>query len=413
MLNDQPRVARKITFFLFIAQSLASAGFIAVATVNSILGSKLGGSSAWAGVPSAVFLLGGALAASIWGVLMDKLGRRYGIGLGLLIGVGGALSVVHATNLSSMGWMLFGMAVLGIANSAMVLGRFAAAEVNLPEKRGAAISNVVLGGTFGAIFGPMLVAPMGVVMLSAGMDELSGAYIANGILLVVASLLIFIGLKPEPRDYGRLLATNVTETQDVEKQRSIWEVFLQPGAITAVAAMVFGQMVMVAVMVITSLHMKDHNHMLGDISMVISSHTFGMYAFSVLSGRLADKWGRGVVISIGAGVLLLSCLTAPISPDVLPLAVSLFLLGLGWNFCFVGGSTLLADQLRPEERGRAQGVNDFLVGLASATGSLSSGVIFSGFGYGLVAAIGAIFSLIPLFLALRLIFRARNALEMV
>jgi MFS family permease len=123
-----------------------------------------------------------------------------------------------------------------------------------------------------------------------------------------------------------------------------------------------------------------------------------MYAFSVVSGRLADAWGRGPVIMIGASTLVLASFTAPLSPDVLPLAVSLFLLGLGWNFCFVGGSTLLADQLSPAERGRTQGVNDFLVGLASAAGSLGSGFIFASSGYAIIAMISGTLSMIPLVL---------------
>jgi MFS family permease len=173
--------------------------------------------------------------------------------------------------------------------------------------------------------------------------------------------------------------------------------------------MVLGQVVMVAIMVITSLHMRDHNHQLGDISAVISAHTLGMYAFSVVSGRLADKWGRGPVILTGATTLLLACLTAPLSPDVLPLAVSLFLLGLGWNFCFVGGSTLLSDQLSPAERARTQGVNDLLVGLASATGSLSSGLVFAATGYTVIAMVAGGLALIPMGMVLTWMLRKRVA----
>jgi MFS family permease len=164
--------------------------------------------------------------------------------------------------------------------------------------------------------------------------------------------------------------------------------------------MALGQVVMVAIMVITSLHMRGHQHNLSDISAVIASHTFGMFAFSVISGRLADRWGRGPVILTGAFTLLLACITAPLSPDVLPLAVALFLLGLGWNFCFVGGSALLADQLSPLERSRTQGVNDLLVGLASATGSLGSGIVFAVSNYTVIAILSGMLALIPFLLTL-------------
>jgi len=106
------------------------------------------------------------------------------------------------------------------------------------------------------------------------------------------------------------------------------------------------------------------------------------------------------VILIGASTLLLSCITAPLSPDVFPLAVALFLLGLGWNFCFVGGSTLLADQLSPVERSRTQGVNDLFVGLASAVGSLGSGIVFAASNYTVIAAVAGALALIPFLMSL-------------
>jgi MFS family permease len=397
-MTDFTRIARKITFILFIAQSLASAGFIAAATLNAIIGAQLGGSAGWAGVPSAVYLIGGALAASLWGVLMERFGRRNGIALGLLIGVFGAALVVIAIDAGALVLFLLGMVFMGIANSAIQLGRFAAAEVNTPERRGAAISNVVLGGTVGAIFGPWLAGPVGKFVTTLGMNELAGAYFASLILFALASLSIFLGLRPEPRDVGRSIAQAFPESAPHGEARPIGAILREPAARTAVFAMVAGQVVMVAVMVITSLHMKGHHHELADISAVISAHTFGMYAFSVLSGRLADKWGRGPVILTGAGTLLLACITAPLSPDVIPLAVSLFLLGLGWNFCFVGGSTLLADQLSPAERARTQGVNDLLVGLASAAASLGSGFIFAATSYTVIALVGAVLSIIPIVL---------------
>lgn len=405
-MTELSRIARKITFVLFLTQSLASAGFIASATVNSILGAKLGGNP-WAGVPSAVFLVGSALAASVWGALMDLVGRRNGITLGLVLGVTGAGVIVLAANQSLLLLMFPGMVLMGFGNAAVLLGRFSAAEVNPPEKRGAAISNVVLGGTVGAIFGPLLVGPMGVLSLRLGMDELAGAYIASMVLFGIASVIIFLGLRPDPRDVGKQVADLYPDSAPGGAARSIGAILREPAALTAVTAMALGQVVMVAIMVITSLHMRGHNHQLGDISAVISAHTLGMYAFSIVSGRLADRWGRGPVILTGAATLMLACLTAPLSPDVLPLAVSLFLLGLGWNFCFVGGSTLLADQLSPAERARTQGVNDLLVGLASATGSLGSGLVFAATNYLVITITAGALSLIPLVMVLSWMRRER------
>ncbi len=407
-MTELSKIARKITLTLFLAQSLFSAGSIAVATVNSIMGAELGGKP-WAGVPSAVFLLGSALAASVWGVLMDIIGRRNGIALGLVLGVVGAGMVVLAVNQSLLILMLIGMTFLGFAQAAMLLGRFAAAEVNPPLKRGSAISNVVLGGAVGAIVGPLLVGPMGKFALRIGMNELAGAYIAGLVLFGIASVIITIGLRPDPRELGKQVAALYPDSAPEGEARPIGVILRQPAALTAVTAMVLGQVVMVAIMGITALHMGDHNHHLSDVSAVISAHTLGMYAFSVLSGRLADKWGRGPVILTGAATLLLACLTAPLSPNVLPLAVSLFLLGLGWNFCFVGGSTLLADQLSPAERARTQGSNDLLVGLASATSVFSSGLIYDATSYTVISLMAGALSLIPLMMVLTWMRRERVA----
>jgi len=98
----------------------------------------------------------------------------------------------------------------------------------------------------------------------------------------------------------------------------------------------------------------------------------------------------------GGGVLILACLAATLSPQVLPLTVALFLLGLGWNLCYVGGSSLLSDQLSPAERARTQGFNDLLIGLASAVGSLGSGIVFATIGYNAMGLVGAATALIPL-----------------
>ena len=332
----------------------------------------------------------------MWGYVFDAIGRRGGLVTGLSAGVIGSGVTFFAIAIHSFALFLGGMVLMGVANAAVQLGRFAAAEVNLPEHRGRAISNVVIGGTVGSVIGPFVAGPAGGLVGSWGIDELAGAYLVGVILFAIAAVVVFIGLRPDPREIGREVAEKYPETVTGSGAvRSVLQILRQPAAFVAVVSMVLGQMVLVLVMVITSLHMRGHNHGLTDISLVISSHTFGMYAFSIISGRLADRWGRGAVILIGSSTLVIACIAATISPDVLPLGVALFLLGLGWNFCFVGGSTLLADQLSPLERARTQGFNDLLIGLAAALGSLGSGFIFASLGYNMMAFVSAAFALIP------------------
>ena len=151
---------------------------------------------------------------------------------------------------------------------------------------------------------------------------------------------------------------------------------------------------MVMWMTITPVHMTHFQHGLDEIGFVISAHIVGMYGLSMLTGWLTDRWGRRATIGLDGLLLIAACLLAPQNPDPLPLAASLFLLGLGWNTCFVSGSALLTDTLAVHERARIQGAADLVVNLASAAGSLGSGLLIASLGYGTLAMVGAGLALI-------------------
>jgi len=398
-VKDYPRIAGKITNVLFLSQSLSSAGFIAAFTVNALVGVELSGQRAMAGVPGATYVLGQACGALIWGMSMERIGRRGGLALGQVIGVVGSLIAMAAVIGRSFPFFLIGLVLVGIARSAVDLGRFAAAEVHLPSQRGRAISRVVLGSTVGAIVGPLLVGPTGALARWAGFSELMGPYGVGFVGLMMAAILVFAGLRPDPRDIGRELALLHPESVPRQGTRVLSEIVRQPGVIVAVVSVVFAQMVMIVPMSITSVHMKAYDHPLSSISLVISIHALGMYAFSILSGRMTDRWGRGQTIIAGAAVMIVSCLMAAPSTGLIPLLVALFLLGLGWNFAYVAGSALLADQLSPGERAKTQGFNDLMLNLTSAGSQVISGVVYAVGGYGIMSLAAAAAAVAPLILA--------------
>jgi MFS family permease len=399
-VEEYARIARKITRVLFLSQGLSSAGFIAAFTVNALVAVDLTGTTAMAGVPGAVYVLGQACGAVVWGLSLERLGRRGGLALGQVLGVVGSAIAVLAVIGRAFPAFLGGLVLVGMARSAVDLGRFASAEVHLPADRGRAIATVVLGSTVGAIVGPLLVGPMGRLAVAAGGPELAGPYGVGLVGLVFAALLIFAGLRPEPRDVGRELARLHPESVPSQTTRSLGEIAGQPGVIVATGSMVFAQVVMMVPMSITSVHMKAHLHPLTAVSMVISAHTLGMFAFSLLSGRMTDRWGRGPVIILGAATMILSCLLGAPATSLWPLLVALFLLGLGWNFAYVAASTLLADQLSPSERAKTQGFNDFLLNLSSAASQVGSGVIYATGGFGVMNLTAGALACIPLALAL-------------
>lgn len=399
-MKTYSHVVQKIMLTLFAARSLGSAGFIISGTVGVIVTVQLTGNTAWAGVPSAVKQIGVALASLGMGFLIDRIGQRIGFSLGLLASFLGAGLSALAIIRSEFLLYIVGALLIGIGMAVLQLSRFAAAEVNPPEKRGRAVSYIILAGTVGAIIGPLMAGKSGNWVLEFGVDELAGPFIASMALLFVAALAIFVGLRPEPRSVGRLLNGNISKAEGgQETSRPTKKILGTPIVIIAMSSMIVGQIVMVFLMGITSLHMKNNGYTLTDISLVISAHTFGMFALSILAGRLTDQWGRCQVIICGTVILILAGILAPLSSAVLPLAVALFLLGLGWNFCFVAGSALLTDQLSSSERAKTQGTNDLILGITTAVASICSGFVYANTSFTYMGHIAVILSLIPLLLS--------------
>jgi len=201
-------VYRRLTYLLLLGQSLTSAAFIASATVGAIAGAHLSGRPELAGLPSAVYLLGAALASYPASRLMERVGRRLGLTTGLGLGVTGALLNGLAINSGSFGLFLLGYALMGATRGFTDLGRYAAAEMHPLAERARAISLVVLGGTAGAILGPALVGPTGQLALSFGLEELSGPSFAGAALFAVGLLLIFVFLRPDPSVLARQFAAD-------------------------------------------------------------------------------------------------------------------------------------------------------------------------------------------------------------
>lgn len=395
--------ARKITWTLFVGQALSSTGFLASATVTSIVGAELSGRAEWAGVPAAVYQLGVAASSYLLGHLMDRVGRRRALTAFFALGAAGAAIAGWAIVNRTFVGFLFGLTMMGPANAAAALSRFVAAEVHPPHERGRAIANVVIGGTAGTLVWPVLSVTLGPWLATMGASDLMWPYLVSMALLALTSVVMSVFLRPDPRDIAREMAQRDQQPGAIiaaVPASSLMAILRRPAVAVAMASMMAGHAVMVMIMVITSLHMRHHNHSVPAISLTTSLHVLGMFAFSILSGRLADKIGRPPVIATGGIVLTLACFVAPLSPAFVPITFGLFLLGLGWNFSFVGASSLLADQLSPDERARTQGFNDLLLGLVAAAGSFLSGHVFAAVGYGMMGAVSAGVALVPVVLSL-------------
>jgi MFS family permease len=388
-------VQQRITATLFISQSLFSASTILSFTLLPIISAHLSGTDRAAGIPPTMMMLGRAVAAYPVGWLMDRIGRRPGLSLGYLFAaVGSAFSVLSISMWESLPWLCAGMVLIGMGRGVSEQARFIAAEVYHPVRRAGVIGLIVFAGTIGAVGGPLLVSPSTWVATSFGLHAYAGPYLVSVVLAALALMLILLLLYPDPMKVGRTLAGDLSGVDEKNIGRKLWQIFVDRTVRLGVAAMIIGQFVMTLIMVITPLHMNHHAHGAQAISWVIMAHTLGMYGLSSLTSRLADRFGPVKIIVAGALILGVSAVLTPISNQASRLACSLFLLGLGWNFCFIAGSALFFSGLLPAERGRAQGASEMLVALAAGMGGLGTGAVFAEAGIVAVSAMGLAFSLV-------------------
>ncbi|MEZ4615767.1 MAG: MFS transporter [Caldilineaceae bacterium] len=348
-------------------------------------------------MPSTVSMIRRAVAGYPIGWLMDRMGRRVGLSLGYVLAILGGLISVYAIGQESLIGFSLGVGLAGMARSTSEQSRYIAAESELPDRRAKAIGLIVFGGTIAAVVGPFFVTPAGALMARFGWLTATGPYAASALLSLICLSLVFIFLRPDPLNVGRAIEDEYgaprTQAQRDDKGRTLLQTLQDPRVRLAMAALMISQFVMTYLMVIMPVHMNHHNHGTSAISMMISSHSLGMYVFSWLTGWLIERSGRVSVIVLGGVTLALSAIFTPVWLGAIPLSAIMFVVGLGWNFAFIAGSSLLSDALTQNERGRIQGASETLIAVAGGTGSLSSGIIFAATGVMGLSTVGLAFSL--------------------
>ena len=397
---------RGTVWSLTASVAVGSVGYIAALTVATIVAKDLAGSAAWSGAPGAGVVLGSAMGSTLLSRLMAARGRRAGHTAGYLIGVVGAFVATLAVVWRSLPLLLVGMTLIGFGNSAGQLSRYTAADLYPPARRASAIGFVVWAATVGAVVGPNLVGWAGDLGRRIGLPALAGTYLIPVAFVGAAALIAFTTLRPDP--YA--LADRSAEPEASEAgATSLEQILARPHVPVAIVALIAGQVVMVLIMTMTPLHMTDQGHSLADVGLVISAHTFGMFALSPVSGRLTDRFGSPPIVILGLAVLCLAALLSAVAPaDGGPLLLlALFLLGYGWNLGFVAGSALLTHGLGLAERTRLQGLTDALIWGSAAAASLGSGVVLAAAGFTALGIMGAAVVVVPAWL----VFARRTAMK--
>jgi predicted MFS family arabinose efflux permease len=401
MTPDRMDALRRRTVATLVAGvALGSTGHIAAVTVATIAAAELSDTSALAGLPGASVVLGAAVGATSLAWLMARRGRRPGLAAGYVIGVIGALVAAAAIIERSLPLLLLGTVFIGFGNASNQQSRYAAADLFPPSRRASAIGIVVWGATVGAVVGPNLVQVSGELAEGAGLPLLVGPYLVPVVFVGLAAVLTFTFLRPDPYE----LADESSIRHDgLPSAAPLREILRRPAVVAALVALVTGQFVMVLIMTMTPLHMTEHGHGLGSVGLVLSAHTFGMFALSPLSGRLTDRYGCPRVIFVGTGILAVSGLLSAVAPpdDERLLLVALFLLGWGWNLGFVAGSAMLSGGVSLAERTRIQGLSDAFIWSTAAVASLGSGVLVAAAGYASLGILGTAAVALPAWVILR------------
>ena len=388
---------RRTLWIVVISQIFGGAGLAAGITVGALLAQDLLGTDSFAGVPVALFTLGSAGTALIVGRVSQRFGRRMGLATGFLTGSVGAIGVVIAALTNNVYLLFAALLIYGAGSATNLQARYAGTDLASSKQRGTAISIAMVSTTFGAFAGPNMVGVMGEFAKSINIQALAGPFILAAAAYLIAGFVLLALLRPDPLVVAKAVAEEQKETNgNLLNETSHTLAIGSRGIILGATVMVITQMVMVAIMTMTPVHMGHYGHDLSDIGIVIGFHVAAMYLPSLVTGMLVDKVGR-IAMAIASGTTLLAAgLVAALAPgdSLFVLIVALALLGLGWNFGLISGTTLIVDSTQPSTRAKTQGTVDVLVALAGVTGGGLSGIVVAQTSYATLSLTGGFLSLL-------------------
>lgn len=357
---------RRQILILAASQAIFQTGSMLVMTIGSLAGARIASAPSLATLPIATMLLGTALGtfpASAW---MDRVGRKAGFVTGALLGVAAGFTAAMGVWVSSIILLCSGTFLVGCWQAFAQFYRFAASEVATEKYRARAISYVLAGGIVAAFAGPWL-AKLG--------EPLFGpAYLGSFLFLALVSVLasgLLLNLKIPHR-----------ETTAIRSDGRDWrEIVTQPTYAVALFSAATGGGVMILAMTATPLAMVAHNHSLASTAAVIQLHVLGMFVPSFFTGGLIARFGTVPVMLAGVIILAAHVLTTLTGGGFGSFATALVLLGLGWNFLYVGGTTMLTTTYTEAERSRAQAINDMTIFVIAMTCSFAAGALLDAFGW--------------------------------
>lgn len=388
---ERQEVQRRTLRILTMGQIIGAAALASAVTVGAfVIQDILGAETSWGGIATATVTTGTAVMAQVLSRMMMRKGRRPGLQLGYALATVGAVTAAVGAEVKSLPLFLIGLFLFGNGQASNLLARYAATDLAHPDERARSMSRIVFSSTFGAVFGPLLIAPAQAAGQDwFGLSKYTGPWLFSSVVLFAAFVNTATRLRPDPL----VLAGGIKDKADgklpsiPEALAVVWST--ERGRL-ALASMVISQVTMVAVMTMTPVHMKLHGHETMS-QYVVSLHIAGMYAFSPFVGRFADKKGTLPAVLWGAAILVTSTVMAALSGEAaVMLFPSLWLLGIGWNFGLIGGSAMLIESVPDDKRVTVQGSADLMMSFFGGMAGLSSGFIRKAVGYHMLSNVATI-----------------------
>ena len=360
-------LARRNVALLTASQALLFTNNVILIAINGLAGFALAPTPALATLPVTGYVVGAALSTYPMSMYMRRAGRRAGFNVGAAFGMAGAALCALGVWLGAFWLLVLGTLVSGVYNAAGAYYRFAAADTASVDFKSKAISLVMAGGIVGGVLGPET--------SKLTRELLPVTYLGTYLSLIGFAAVAITMLR-------WLEIPRLTEQERQESGRPLSVIMAQPVFVVAVISAMVGYGVMNLLMTATPIAMTHHHHHhYDDAAFVLEWHVIGMFLPSFFTGSLIKRFGVLQVILAGAALMFVCVAFALSGTDLLSFWVALVLLGVGWNFMFIGGTTLLTEAYTPAEKARTQGVNDLLVFLTMATSSFSSGALVTSTGW--------------------------------
>ncbi len=381
---------------------MQSAALQLSAAMSSLTFALVTGVTGLLGLGPALTMIAAAITAQPAGRAMDRVGRIPVLSGGFLAGAIGTTLLAIGSFRHAPVAAIPGFILLGVAGATGALTRAAAGDMYAPAHRARGIAYVMFGSVFGAILGPTVFAPI-FRGREVSAESLLIPWLAGGVMLLGASLIVLL-VRPDPKRIAESIEKSLGRTSENPPPAApLGEILRRPGAVPAVISSVVSFAVMASVMNLTGYVIVQHHHHAQHLVFpVIGAHVLGMYLLMPVVGMIVDRVGRRETLAAGLALLGASAAGLNWLESIVPIAILLFGLGLGWNISFVAATTQLADISTAAERGKLLGFNDFVAGAAGSLFVIVGGVALDGFGVSVLALGAGLIAIAPIpFLLMR------------